>query len=408
MQPVPLASGDPALRTYVRRLVAGRAAPLAELADAAADLAGSAAVVLTLGQMGDLQVEHVAATEEATQERLAAVLASLDLSGEVSGLLRAAFRRARPELANEILPARWHVWTVERDLSSSIALPLSHGEDLIGWLWVATASDPALVESLRDLAAIVAMRHTLLREADARSSDAMGLEVELSHRSDQLENANQTVDALAAVVGHDVREVFRELLGWSRLGTDVDATDDLREELFHKMRIGVERIGGILGDVLEDVADAQAVRRDVVAVDLNGIFAWVQRVLGDRIDADGATLTLGRLPTIRTSPTVLRGVALELVRNALEHGGPSVSIRVNAETPDGNVEILIEDDGPGIPEMDRALMFRAGFGTGPGTGMGLTRVRALLKQVDGAVALEAARTGGVLARVTIPSDHRRG
>jgi len=95
-----------------------------------------------------------------------------------------------------------------------------------------------------------------------------------------------------------------------------------------------------------------------------------------------------------------------LVENAAKYGGGRVFVTVE---PRGNmVDILVEDDGPGIPEADRGSLFTRGARldtTGkPGTGLGLAIVRDVAEIYGGKVALEESEDlGGLLARLTLPS-----
>ena len=95
-----------------------------------------------------------------------------------------------------------------------------------------------------------------------------------------------------------------------------------------------------------------------------------------------------------------------LVENAAKYGGGRVFVTVE---PDGEmVDILVEDDGPGIPEADRGSLFTRGARldtTGkPGTGLGLAIVRDVAEIYGGRVTLEESEDlGGLLARLTLPA-----
>ena len=95
-----------------------------------------------------------------------------------------------------------------------------------------------------------------------------------------------------------------------------------------------------------------------------------------------------------------------LVENAAKYGGGRVFVTVE---PRGvMVDILVEDDGPGIPEADRGSLFTRGARldtTGkPGTGLGLAIVRDVAEIYGGKVMLEESEDlGGLLARLTLPS-----
>jgi signal transduction histidine kinase len=95
-----------------------------------------------------------------------------------------------------------------------------------------------------------------------------------------------------------------------------------------------------------------------------------------------------------------------LVENAAKYGGGRVFVTVerNAQT----VDVLIEDDGPGIPEADRGSLFTRGARldtTGkPGTGLGLAIVRDVAEIYGGSIRLEESEDlGGLLARLTLPA-----
>ncbi|HEX6073109.1 MAG TPA: HAMP domain-containing sensor histidine kinase [Sphingomicrobium sp.] len=95
-----------------------------------------------------------------------------------------------------------------------------------------------------------------------------------------------------------------------------------------------------------------------------------------------------------------------LVENAAKYGGGRVFVTV--EPKNGTVDIEIEDDGAGIPEADRGLLFTRGTRldtTGkPGTGLGLAIVRDVAEIYGGAIHLEESEDlGGLLARLTLPA-----
>ncbi|MBN3537858.1 ATP-binding protein [Sphingomonas pseudosanguinis] len=94
-----------------------------------------------------------------------------------------------------------------------------------------------------------------------------------------------------------------------------------------------------------------------------------------------------------------------LVENAAKYGGGSVFVTVGAQA--GFVEILVEDDGTGIPENERVRIFDRGvrLDTGkPGTGLGLAIVRDVAEIYGGTVSLEESEDlGGLLVRLRLPA-----
>jgi signal transduction histidine kinase len=93
-----------------------------------------------------------------------------------------------------------------------------------------------------------------------------------------------------------------------------------------------------------------------------------------------------------------------LIENAAKYGGGRVFVTV--ETTPECVEILVEDDGKGIPEAERAAIFDRGARLDtekPGTGLGLAIVRDVAHIYGGSIHLEESEDlGGLLARLRLP------
>jgi len=95
-----------------------------------------------------------------------------------------------------------------------------------------------------------------------------------------------------------------------------------------------------------------------------------------------------------------------LVENAAKYGGGRVFVTV--ERKPKQVDILVEDDGPGIPLERRDELFERGARldtTGkPGTGLGLAIVRDVAEIYGGSIHIEESEDlGGVLARLSLPA-----
>ncbi|MGK6319104.1 sensor histidine kinase [Sphingomonas sp. DT-204] len=118
-----------------------------------------------------------------------------------------------------------------------------------------------------------------------------------------------------------------------------------------------------------------------------------------RIDIDGAKDLKARIE--RQDLDEILG---NLVENAAKYGGGSVFITVAAQA--GFAEIMVEDDGRGIPEADRLRIFDRGvrLDSGkPGTGLGLAIVRDVAELYGGTVSLEESEDlGGLLVRLRLP------
>jgi signal transduction histidine kinase len=121
------------------------------------------------------------------------------------------------------------------------------------------------------------------------------------------------------------------------------------------------------------------------------------------IDLDGA-----RDLKVRIERQDLDEILGNLIENAAKYGGGRVFVTVlRAKNIKAPVEILIEDDGAGIPEAQRNTLFERGarLDTGkPGTGLGLAIVRDVAEIYGGTVALgESEDLGGLCVRLMLPA-----
>jgi len=105
--------------------------------------------------------------------------------------------------------------------------------------------------------------------------------------------------------------------------------------------------------------------------------------------------------------TMLREMLVNLVDNALRYtqAGGRVTVGVGRE---GDTAMLwVEDNGPGIPEEERAQVFERFYrimGTEPeGSGLGLAIVREVVDGAGGSVTLGDAAGGGLLVSVKLPA-----
>ena len=94
-----------------------------------------------------------------------------------------------------------------------------------------------------------------------------------------------------------------------------------------------------------------------------------------------------------------------LVENAAKYGGGRVFVTV--EPKNGVVDVIVEDDGRGIPQQQREAIFQRGARLDtdkPGTGLGLAIVRDVAEIYGGTITLEESEDlGGLLARLSLPA-----
>lgn len=297
----------------------------------------------------------------------------------------------------------------QSDVVSLAVAPVAYGDEAgvsprrSGWLWVGGAS-VVEVEDLRRAVAVACLAQDLIERSDILSGTALIAEAATSARRDEVESAERLIDAIGAGLGHEVREGLRNVMGWSRLAASNDLGEGVRLEMIRKIQRATEQANAAVGDALELIRGVQSERREPVAVDLNGVLRWVTDVCGAQVTTSHASVIAPTLPTVIASATTLRLVLLELVRNALDHGGQFVQIQISAKMDVGSVELRVRDNGPGLDEEARKRAFEPGFSTSFGTGYGLTRVRETIAEQGGRVWFADDDGHGTVAVVSLPQQ----
>ena len=160
----------------------------------------------------------------------------------------------------------------------------------------------------------------------------------------------------------------------------------------------VERLSALshrVGDYLRDPAGRPA------SIDPADIALEVgMRLCGRNILRAGPSL-----PQVRIDPERLRSVLENLLRNALESGGPEEGVAIEIGLDERKVAIDVLDRGLGIDAEARARIFDPFFTTkSRGTGIGLSVCQRFVLAAGGSLSLEDRPGGGCRARVLLPAE----
>jgi signal transduction histidine kinase len=273
---------------------------------------------------------------------------------------------------------------------------------LIAWRVVGAALRP--VEALRSTAERISGTGQDERLPVSASKDEVhDLAVTLNSMLDRLSASRARQRAFVADAAHELRSPLSsmrtQLEVAERLGDGSELTDDLQAE--------VVRMTALVEDllVLARLDQESSPSRPPLPVDLRELLTQVvDRQTGARV-----AVTTGDLPeaVVLGHAEALRRVFDNLADNAVRHA--TTVVRVEAQLRDQAVEVLVIDDGTGVPEADRERVFdrfirldESRDRDAGGSGLGLAIVRELVHQAGGTVVLEDAEPGGLVARVSLP------
>lgn len=214
------------------------------------------------------------------------------------------------------------------------------------------------------------------------------------HRSQALEHRTETLDTLATIVGHDIRNPLAALRGWTELlEADAGPEDDAKARIL----ASIHRIEEIIDDAVFLARSVDVDEFTPVALEPLVRDVWAE------FDQPSSSLTVTQTQEpILADPELLRTLVENLLGNARHHGGGTVTVESG---PDG---FSVADDGSGIDPVMRDEIFEPGMSTLSSpehTGMGLTIVERIVDAHGWTIAVRDTETGGACFEIR---DVRRG
>ncbi len=211
---------------------------------------------------------------------------------------------------------------------------------------------------------------------------------------DRLKRQIQQRTEMLAGVSHDLRTPLTRMKLQLAMMGEVEGRAELEEDVVEMERMVEGYLAFARGEGSE-----KPVTTDLAEL-LDEVVGRFRRQ-GSEIDLhveDRVTMTL--------RPHALSRALSNLIGNALRYGG---HVWVRAGRRRDAVEILVDDDGPGIPADKREVVFKAfqrlessrNVATG-GVGLGLTIARDIARGHGGDVLLEDSPLGGLRARLRLP------
>jgi two-component system, OmpR family, sensor histidine kinase PrrB len=220
------------------------------------------------------------------------------------------------------------------------------------------------------------------------------------------ERAFAATSRFAADAGHELRTPLTSVLTTlSTLRRHPDAPVALREGLLDDALAEHRRLVELL-DGLQALARGDAALPDRDEVDLAELAEVALGAARRRHPATTfeAELPGGALPVRGWEPG-LRLVLDNLLENAVRHGRADGRVRLEVRAAGAGAEVVVDDDGPGVPEAERERVlepFARVAGTqAPGSGLGLALVAQQARHHGGAVHVEDAPLGGARMRVRL-------
>ena len=222
----------------------------------------------------------------------------------------------------------------------------------------------------------------------------------------ELRRSHAELERFADIAAHDLRE---PLMAITQLTALLErGVDSQRGEIVTHLRAAAAH-GSRLVDGLLDLARVGRGAPPAEPVDLRRVIEDLLDTLGPQIEAAGARVEIGPLPTLLGVEGELARVFQNLLANALKFRGEEAPVvAVSAARSPREWTLTVADNGPGVSERNRERIFELFArgqvdGEAPGTGLGLAVCRKVVELHGGRIWVEPAPGGGSAFRLTLPA-----
>lgn len=242
---------------------------------------------------------------------------------------------------------------------------------------------------------------------------------------------NDDIDAVSSQVNGALDRIVALMEGLRQVGYDI--AHDLRTPL-NRLRIALDsaiskvETPGLMADLDEANAEldrttqtfdallriaqieAGARRARFQSVDMAEILGNVHEIYEEVAVDDGKTisLTVDRVPALQGDRELLVQMLANLVENALRHTPAGVEIGMACANVGHHICVSVGDNGPGIPADERDKVFQRLYRmdksrTTPGSGLGLSMVKAIA-ELHGASVMLSDAAPGLIVTIIFPAS----
>lgn len=210
---------------------------------------------------------------------------------------------------------------------------------------------------------------------------------------ERLNRYNKTRTDMLNAVGHDLKTPLTRM----RLAVETDSAK--KEDLLHNIDRMSEMINGYLAFARGEMPEIEQ------ATELP---ATLTRIARDAAPKKTIILDFPSEPVrFYARPSALTSAFTNIIENAARYA--KKTLKITEQDSEDSVTIIIEDDGPGIPDNKKALALQpfvrldeARRESTGGTGLGLSIAQTAIENHGGQIFLEDSDLGGLKVRVVLP------
>lgn len=208
---------------------------------------------------------------------------------------------------------------------------------------------------------------------------------------------------LAATLAHEVRNPLTGMRSLTQRMIETDVPLEKRRKYAEVILEEVARLERIVGNLLGAARRSGRQSWDGKPTELEPLFEDLQLLVQGRAREANVRIAAdaGRL-TVNAPREALAQALLNLLLNAIRHAPVGSTVQLIAITGAAGTEIIVRDEGPGVPVANREQIFEPFQSGNNGTGLGLSVVRSLARELGWEVRVANADDGGAIFGLKVP------
>lgn len=231
---------------------------------------------------------------------------------------------------------------------------------------------------------------------------------------DAAEEASRSKSEFVANMSHELRTPLQSILGFAELGMLRGKATPKLAGMFEDIHSAGQRMLTLVNDLL-DVSKLESTvgTFHMERLDLRGVVRPVIRELEPLLARSHLMmdLRLSDMPLVaKADPVRFQQVIRNVVANAIKFSPPGSTITLEGRMDSkGQVHLVIQDEGPGIPETELGRIFEAFVqssktkdGSG-GTGLGLAICRKIVEAMGGQIYARNVPASGAAFHIVLPA-----